>query len=279
MPISKSKLKEPIALNGWIKSGLVGLLLLLSNPSFAQILNAEAFQSQNEPLEKWRGQTAFGINLDKQQALVYSVFTDIDAALRIKNKSLLTASRVRVTGTGDDLLLNGGFMHLRLRDNTGKLLLLEHYTQYQWDGVRGLKNRYLLGTNVRQLLQRDSLGSLYAGFGAFYEFEQWGYGAVPRERRPLVLDDRNINLLKFNAYIRFFRKIAPNLRIGTTFYYQARPEYFFNDYRLAGNLEFVFMVSKNLEFRLNYDGIYDTQPVVPIDKFYFTLSNRFVVRF
>jgi len=266
-------------LNGSIKCLLLGLLLCVNTASFGQILNAEAFQSQNEPLEKWRGQTAFGVNLDKQQALVYSVFTDVDAALRIKTKSLLTASRVRVSGTGDNLLLNGGFVHLRLRDNTGKLLLLEHYTQYQWDGVRGLKNRYLLGSNVRQLLQHDSLGSLYAGFGAFYEFEQWGFGAVPSDRRPIVLDDRNVNLLKFNAYIRFFRKIAPNLRVGTTFYYQARPEYFFDDYRLAGNLELIFQVSKNLEFRVNYEGIYDTQPIVPIDKFYFTLSNRFVFRF
>lgn len=266
-------------MNGSIKCLLLGLLLCVNTASFGQILNAEAFQSQNEPLEKWRGQTAFGINLDKQQSLVYSVFTDVDAALRIKTKSLLTASRVRVSGTGDNLLLNGGFVHLRLRDNTGKLLLLEHYTQYQWDGVRGLKNRYLLGSNVRQLLQHDSLGSLYAGFGAFYEFEQWGFGAVPSDRRPIVLDDRNVNLLKFNAYIRFFRKIAPNLRVGTTFYYQARPEYFFDDYRLAGNLELIFQVSKNLEFRVNYDGIYDTQPIVPIDKFYFTLSNRFVFRF
>jgi len=266
-------------LNGSIKCLFLGLLLCVNTASFGQILNAEAFQSQNEPLEKWRGQTAFGVNLDKQQALVYSVFTDVDAALRIKTKSLLTASRVRVSGTGDNLLLNGGFVHLRLRDNTGKLLLLEHYTQYQWDGVRGLKNRYLLGSNVRQLLQHDSLGSLYAGFGAFYEFEQWGFGAVPSDRRPIVLDDRNVNLLKFNAYIRFFRKIAPNLRVGTTFYYQARPEYFFDDYRLAGNLELIFQVSKNLEFRVNYDGIYDTQPIVPIDKFYFTLSNRFVFRF
>lgn len=266
-------------MNGSIKCLLLGLLLCVNTASFGQILNAEAFQSQNEPLEKWRGQTAFGVNLDKQQALVYSVFTDVDAALRIKTKSLLTASRVRVSGTGDNLLLNGGFVHLRLRDNTGKLLLLEHYTQYQWDGVRGLKNRYLLGSNVRQLLQHDSLGSLYAGFGAFYEFEQWGFGAVPSDRRPIVLDDRNVNLLKFNAYIRFFRKIAPNLRVGTTFYYQARPEYFFDDYRLAGNLELIFQVSKNLEFRVNYEGIYDTQPIVPIDKFYFTLSNRFVFRF
>jgi hypothetical protein len=255
------------------------LFWCLYTASHAQILNAEAFQSQNEPLEKWRGQTAFGFNLDKQQSLVYSVFTDVDASYRIRNKSLLSAARMRVSGTGENLFLNGGFVHLRLRDNTGKLLLLEHYGQYQWDGVRGLKNRYIMGSNVRQLVQHDSLGSLYAGFGAFYEFEQWGYGAVPAVRRPEDLADVNNHLLKFNTYIRFFRKIAPNLRIGSTFYYQARPEYFFEHYRLAGNLEFIFQVSKNLEFRLNYDGIFDTQPVVPIDQFYFTLSNRFVFRF
>lgn len=244
-----------------------------------QILNAEAFQSQNEPTEKWRGQTAFGINLDKQASLVYSLFTDVDVSYRIKDKSLLSASRLRVTGSGEDILLNGGFLHFRLRDNTGKLLLIEHYTQYQWDGVRGLKNRFLLGSNLRQRLQHDEKGSLYAGFGAFYEFEQWGFSAVPAVRRPSDLSDVNKNLLKFNTYVRFFRQIAPNFRFGSTFYYQARPEYFFADYRLAGNFELIFQVSRNFEFRLNYDGIYDTAPVVPIDKFYFTLANRFVFRF
>lgn len=251
----------------------------LHQRAMAQILNAEAFQSQNEPTEKWRGQTAFGINLDKQAALVYSLFTDVDVSYRIKDKSLLSASRLRVTGSGEDILLNGGFVHFRLRDNTGKLLLVEHYTQYQWDGVRGLKNRFLLGSNLRQRLQHDEKGSLYAGFGAFYEFEQWGFGAVPTVRRPVDLTDVNKNLLKFNVYIRFFRQIAHNLRFGSTFYYQARPEYFFADYRLAGNFELIFQVNRNFEFRLNYDGIYDTAPVVPIDRFYFTLANRFVFRF
>lgn len=247
--------------------------------SFSQILNAEAFQSQNEPTQKWKGQTAFGFNLDKQSTLIYSVFTDVDVSYRIKSKSLLSASRLRLTGNGEDLLLNGGFVHFRLRDNTGKLLLIEHYTQYQWDGVRGLKNRYLLGSNIRQRLQHDTLGSLYAGFGLFYEFEQWGFGAVPGGRRPVDLSDVSKNLLKFNVYVRFFRQIASNLRFGSTFYYQARPEYFFNEYRLAGNLELIFQVNRNFEFRLNYDGIYDTQPVVPIDNFYFTLANRFIYRF
>ncbi|MFN3529092.1 MAG: hypothetical protein ACK417_04125 [Bacteroidia bacterium] len=252
---------------------------LISFGTNAQILNAEAFQSQNEPTEKWRGQTAFGLNLDKQASLIYSAFTDVDVSYRIRNKSLLSASRMRVTGNGEELLLNGGFFHFRLRDNTGKNQLLEHYTQYQWDGIRGLKNRYILGSNIRQRVQHDSLGSLYAGFGVFYEFEQWGYAAVPAKRRPDLTEDIFKNLIKFNLYVRFFRKIAPNLRFSTVFYYQARPEYFFAEHRLAGNFELIFQVSKNFEFRLNYDGIYDTAPVVPIDEFYFTLSNRFVFRF
>lgn len=252
---------------------------LFLNKLNAQILNAEAFQSQNEPTEKFRGQTAFGINLDKQSSLVYSLFTDVDVSYRIKDKSLLSASRLRVTGSGEDILLNGGFAHFRLRDNTGKLLLLEHYTQYQWDGVRGLKNRFILGSNLRQRLQHDEKGSLYAGFGAFYEFEQWGFSAVPNARRPADLSDVKENLLKFNLYMRFFRQISSNVRFSSTFYYQSRPEYFFADHRLAGNFELIFQVNKNFEFRLNYDGIYDTAPVVPIDRFYFTLANRFVYRF
>ncbi len=254
-------------------------LLIFSKPVRGQVLNAEAFKSQEAITDSLRGQFSFGFTVDKQRSIVYSAYTDADLSFKIGSNSLLTAARLRVTGTSEQTLLNGGFAHLRFRDNTGKAMLLEYYSQYQWDGVRGLKHRYILGSNIRQLVFKDSLGHLYAGFGIFYEFENWGMAAVDIANQPPGMEEVSKHLLKFNTYLRFSQKIGQSARFSTVFYYQAVPEYFFTNYRLAGTLQWSFRVNRNLDFSLNYDGIYDTSPVVPIDHFYFNISNQFVWKF
>jgi hypothetical protein len=253
--------------------------LLLSKAAFAQVLNAEAFKSQDKVTEKMRGLYSFGFTADKQRSLIYTLSSDLDMSFRIKKQSLLTAARLRVSGTSEQMLLNGGFVHFRLRDNTGKILLTEEYVQYQWDGVRGLKNRFILGANLRQKILDDSLTQLFGGFGAFYEFEEWGLTAVPAAERPVGITDFTKQLLKFNTYIRFSRAFARNARFSTVFYYQALPAYYFKEYRLAGTFQLAFRISRHIDFNINYDGIYDTQPVVPIDQFYFNISNQFVLKF
>jgi len=255
------------------------LFLFMGFSVSAQVLNAEAFKSQEAITDSLRGQFSFGFTVDKQRSIIYSAYTDADMSFRIQNKSLLTASRLRVSGTSEEMFLNGGFVHLRLRDNTGKELLLEEYLQYQWDGVRGLKHRFIAGANLRQRLVQDTTTTLYAGFGLFYEYENWGFNAVAAEDRPPMLNDKANNLWKFNTYLRFSQRFGENARFSSVFYYQALPEYFFTSFRLAGTFQLAFRINRNLDFNLNYEGIYDSRPVVPIDNFFFNISNQFVWKF
>lgn len=261
--------------------GILRLLYFLSFPVFssAQVLNAEAFKSQEAITDSLRGQFSFGFTIDKQRSLIYAANTEADMSFRIRNKSLLTATRLRVSGTSEEMLLNGGFVHLRFRDNTGKELLLEEYLQYQWDGVRGLKHRFIVGANLRQKLIQDTTTTLFAGFGLFYEYENWGYNAVPIADRPLNSSDKSNTLWKFNTYLRYSQLFGENTRFSTVFYYQALPEYYFSSFRLAGTFQLAFRISRNLNFNINYEGIYDSRPVVPIDNFFFNISNQFVWKF
>lgn len=255
------------------------LTIYLPTFSFSQVLNAEAFKSQEARTDSFQGQFTFGLTADQQRSLVYSVFSDIDMSFKIRSKSLLTAGRFRVTGTSDQMLLNGGFIHFRLRDNSGKNLLLEEYIQYQWDGVRGMKNRFIAGSNIRQKLLNSTKSQLFLGFGLFYEFEEWGMSAVSQDLVPVGVSSITVNLAKFNLYSRFSRQLGQDARFSGVFYYQALPETFFGSYRLAGTFQLLFKLGKNLDFTINYDGIYDTKPIVPIRNFYFNISNQFVWKF
>ncbi len=258
---------------------LIALNFYLPTSSFSQVLNAEAFKSQEARTDSFQGQFTFGLTADQQRSLIYSVFSDIDMSFKIHAKSLLTAGRFRVTGTSDQMLLNGGFVHLRLRDNSGKNLLLEEYIQYQWDGVRGMKNRFIAGANIRQKLLNSSKSQLFLGFGLFYEFEEWGMSAVPQELVPTGVSSISVNLAKFNIYSRFSRQLGHNTRFSGVFYYQALPETFFEHFRFAGTFQLLFKVGRNLDFTVNYDGIYDTKPLVPIRNLYYNISNQFVWKF
>ncbi len=261
--------------------GLVYLIILLPIAGFAQVLNAESFRAQIKGDARWGGQTTFGFNLDKQRELIYSLFSETDLTYRFKgNQSLLMASRIRVTGTSQQALLNGGFIHFRLRDYRVKEWVAEHYTQFQWDGVRGLESRFIAGSNLRFNFLRDSLTVANLGFGGFYENETWSYAAV--SVRPLdvkATDIKKSEVFKFNSYIRLSQRVGPQINLNAVFYYQARPEYFFRDFRLAGSFEIAIPLNRRLEFRVSYDGIYDSAPIVPIDYFYFFLGNRLLLTF
>ncbi len=257
----------------------LGFILLLPWSSNAQVLNAEAFKSQEAITDSLRGQFSFGFTIDKQRSLIYAANTEADMSFRIGNKSLLTATRLRVSGTSEEMFLNGGYAHLRYRDNTGKTLLIEEYLQYQWDGVRGLKHRFIAGANLRQRLVQDTSATLFAGFGLFYEYENWGFNAVPLADRPPNANDIKNRLWKFNTYLRYSQLIGENTRFNTVFYYQALPEYYFSSFRLAGTFQLAFRISRHLNFNLNYEGIYDSRPIVPIDNFFFNISNQFVWKF
>lgn len=264
-----------------MKGKLLVLLSLASIALKAQVLNAESFRAQIRGNARWGGQTTFGFNLDKQRELVYSLFSETDLSYRFRgNQSLLMASRIRVTGTSQQALLNGGFIHFRLRDYRVKQWLAEHYTQFQWDGVRGLESRFIAGSNLRFNFLRDSLTVASVGFGGFYENEAWSFAAVGvRPEGVKATDIRKSEVFKFNTYFRISQRLGPQISLNSVFYYQARPEYFFRDFRLAGTLEIAVPLNRRLEFRVSYDGIYDSAPIVPIDYFYFFLGNRLLLTF
>jgi hypothetical protein len=258
---------------------LLAFNIYLPNLTFSQVLNAEAFKSQEARTDSFQGQFTFGLTADQQRSLIYSVFSDVDMTFKIYSKSLLTAGRFRVTGTSEQMLLNGGFIHIRLRDNSGKNLLMEEYLQYQWDGVRGMKNRFIGGANIRQKLYYSDKGQFFLGFGLFYEYEEWGLSAVEPALVPTGVSSVSASLAKFNIYNRFSRQLGQVARFSGVFYYQALPETFFEHFRFAGTFQLLFKVGRNLDFTINYDGIYDTKPQVPIRNFYFNVSNQFVWKF
>ena len=132
-----------------------------------QITNTSTTSSNNEiyaypkPLQgvlKFKGDTlktvAFKaiISLDtetaKQQNLVVDIASQIEAAMVFKNKhATVLSSKTGLTFNGSESLLNGGYFHLRHLHAYKKKVHPEYFCQYQWDAVKGMKNRLVGGIN------------------------------------------------------------------------------------------------------------------------------------
>lgn len=245
----------------------------------AQILNTEVFRSKIDGKKPVAGQVLLGFNVDKQANTIYTLLSDADVSVKVKRHSLLGAFRVRLTGANERLLLNGGFWHFRYRLIEDNPINTEYYAQYQWDGARGMQNRFVLGANLRTSLANDTLLKAYGGFGVFYETEAWNFTAARAQDVPPGVTNVQNKVLKFNTYLRSSLQFTNSTRLSLIFYYQARPETYFSLYRFAGTFDFSTRLTQHLEYRITFDGTFDNAPIVPIDNFFYSLQNRLVINF
>lgn len=84
--------------------------------------------------------------------------------------------------------------------------------------------------------------------------------------------------LKSNSYIKFEIKVSDNSDFFFTTFLQTRPDKFFIYPRIANVIKWDVNISKHLFVEFNFNSIYDTRPVVPISKFYFSSSESIIYK-
>ena len=104
-----------------------------------------------------------------------------------------------------------------------------------------------------------------------YEVEKWDFIAVDSSKIPADATPVIKKLVKINSYIRFNWKPNDNNDITCNIFLQTRP-YRFKP-RIAPHVQWNIKAGKHVDFSVAFTSLYDTAPVVPIEKFYFSLSN------
>ncbi len=217
-----------------------------------------------------------GLEIDKQKITLYDATNTAEAMLQ-KNKELFIASAsYRFTYNGPDDILNAGFVHLRYRHNYKNTFQPETFLQYQWDNKRGLIYRALAGGNMRYSVWKGDHWDFNAGLGIMYEEEEWNYDGVDSAKIPLKPIPIINKLVKLNSYLRFDWKASNSSDVAINIFIQTRPDRF--KPRIAPHIQWNIMAGKHLGFSIAFSGIYDDQPVVPINKFYYSMSNSLFVK-
>ncbi|MCC9168243.1 DUF481 domain-containing protein [Pontibacter harenae] len=262
------------------------LLLIACTTAKSQILNIERARVTNDTANYLTGKggldfSMFNRNAGKDNPNNYLQLT-------------LTGDLAYISGKHSYLLLNyfnyllvnydnrelrntvasTGYSHFRINFLRQRKLSYEFFVQAQADKARGLNLRTLEGGGIRLALLRNKGDNLYFGTGLMHEHEEWENPDV--EGRIDVS-----NLLKSTNY--FSTKIKFNLNVSTDaiVYYQFGYDNSIDRFRnrVSGDVTLNVKLTNRFSLRTNFNCIYEDEPIVPVTKFVYAISNGLQVAF
>jgi hypothetical protein len=243
---------------------------------FSQILNIDRSDTADYVNKaKTNFNFSTGLEIDKQKTTLYDATNTAELMFQKKRELFIFAASYRFTYNGPDDILNAGSFHLRYRHNYKNTFQPETYVQYQWDNKRGLIYRAITGANLRYNFWKGDQWDFNAGMGLMYEEEKWNYDAVDSSKLPANTTPIINRLIKLNSYIRLDWKASANSDVALNVFLQTRPTIF--KPRIAPHIQWNLHAGKHIGFSISFSGIYDESPVVPINRFYYSLSNSLVV--
>ena len=104
------------------------------------------------------------------------------------------------------------------------------------------------------------------------ENETWNFEGIDTSiKLPLSKSFVENKFIKLNSYLRVDCKTSENSNLSIKKFLQT----LFTSFkpRIAPNIQWNINAGKHFGFAVNFNGLYDVSPVIPIPNFYFSFSN------
>ncbi|MFT3936691.1 MAG: DUF481 domain-containing protein [Chitinophagaceae bacterium] len=258
------------------------LLLMLLPACFsanAQIINIDKTDTSTYVKKAvWNGNVSLGLEVDKQKSTLFDASNFADASLQKWKELFIFSGSERFTYNGGNSFLDKGYVHLRWRHNYKEQLHPESFVQYQWDDGLGMIHRFVAGENLRYNFWHRQLWELTVATGIMYEDELWNYNAVDSVKIPTPAVNQKSREIKSNNYVKLEGNVSAVSKLSVIVFYQSA----FNDFfkpRISGVVNFSTDISKHFALNVQYTGLFDAEPVVPIFKFYYNYSTGLLYKF
>lgn len=240
-----------------------------------QVLHTESFSVILDTTKIIKGSIVPDFKFQNQKEDLIEFENTTDISFRIKKSAITVANKIELSKYGEEVLLSGGFLYLEYRKIFENKIVIEPFSQIHWSEARGLEFKYAGGVNFRyRIYFKDKVG-FYAGTGPFYEYERWNYDGVADDLVPAIPEDIINEELKLGTYLSFKWKTDLDLDFDISLYHQSAFNEIFITPRLASSSSIKYNFTDHLGLILQYQNIYDYQPIVPIDKLY----NQFLATF
>ena len=260
-------------INSELKIFFLFWLLILSPTAYCQVVDADRADDVDTLPKKINCIIGLNGSADKQKKNLIDGSAVIDLTYKLpKTHILIFKGNSDFTTNGNEFLQNSGYLHLRLRDDDTRKLSPEYFLQYQWNGLLGMKSRELIGSNLRwMLLDQTIKNDLFLGLGVMYESEIWNYKGVKSIPDYTLYNDTSVSKIRINQYVKSAIAINQNIDFVITNFIQSDIKNILKP-RISSNAAFNFKMMKHMGVSLNFESMYDLNPVVPIDKFIYSIK-------
>lgn len=254
---------------------LVIFLLSIISPLHGQVLNIDRENGEDTLNKKFHAAFDFNFSLDKQKGDFIDLNNKSELDLSIKkNMILIFLTSTELSLSGKDQIENNGYFQLRFRDNDKRKCFPDTYVQYQWNGILGMKQRYLIGSNLRVNWMEGKETDLYTGIGVFYEDEIWDPTFSTLDFSD-TLTTIHRKLIRLNTSVKYALKIGERADLALVNYVQFPVNNFFGKPRWFFDSNLNLAITKKWSTVLHYEHNYDLYRPLPIETYYYALTIGF----
>ncbi len=237
------------------------LSFTLTREASGQIVNVETMKLHADS-SGWYGNLDLSATLTQNTRKLWSFDFNFNVLRIVKRNMYLLMGDLRFDKAQDVSLVNKGYQHFRynyrlVRD---KLWFLELFQQVQFDAIRQIERRFLLGAGIRDKLISNDKVFLNLGASIMYENEKFE-GELG-----------NINNPRLNLYGNIQIHIMKTAFFTTIFYYQPQLTKF-STFRISSNTNLTIGISKHFAFKIKFNLNYDNGLLPDVPKLVYDLAN------
>lgn len=245
-----------------------------SHLGLGQILNVEKSRIKDDSANYFVGKIGLSFTLHNRDEdetgtnIFIGLIANTNTAYLSAKNSYILINYVNYTALGDQEASHTGYTHFRTNFSRQKKVSTETFTQYQYDLGRGLRSRWLIGAGLRIKLVENESTTFIFGPGLMYEYEDW---VSPIEGQ----ESRKVDLIKSSNYVSLNKKLTDQVNLNTIAYYQTGYDDNIESFRhrVSGELNLTINITQKLSLATAFNCTFEDRPVVPVNKFIYTITN------
>lgn len=265
---------------------IASLLYFIPTLTQGQILNIERARVERDSSDYFTGKGGLSFSMfnrnagkDNPNNYLQLTFNGDLAYISAKHSYLLLNyyNYLLVNYDSEELrntVASTGYSHLRVNFMRNRRLSYELFAQVQADKARGLELRTLAGGGVRHRLLMSKNSSIYFGTGFMHEHEEW---ESPELDQKLIVAD----LFKSTNYVSGKVKLNEQVSTEGIIYYQVGYDNDIDSFRnrVSGDVTLQVNLTTKFSFKTNFSCTFEDEPIVPVTRFVYAISNGIQVQF
>ncbi len=247
---------------------IITLLGLFSLSLSAQIVSIDKRRTKN-PNKGFQGDINLGLNFVHTTTDMMQLMSRFKLQYNDNDNTYLFSSDISFNKVDDERNVNNGGMMFKYNYWVpDKIIVAEAFYQYQYNRVKQLKHRHVMGGGPRFNIADKEKFSLFLVAYTIYLNELFETSDYERRK----------SLVKFSSMLSTDWQLAPNTKLSHSTYYE--PDYSDPaDFRIWSETRFNVKITKMFSFALYLRFDYDNLVPPNVDQLFYTVNNSFSLKF